>query len=405
MKYGHTNQEDPLPVAERIAYLIAGFLRHTLTEEEHKELDEWIVASDENTRLFEELTDMNNLEAMLGWQRHINKQKALNQVRERAGLKKTGKTILRSLWPLTIAVACLLVIAAGLYYFVVNDKNGAKQAAGSKVEQGPQPGTDKAVLTLANGRTIILDKGGAGLLANEGNISIKKARDGGLEYNGRDSAAKYNTLATPRGGQYTIVLADGTRVWLNAESFLKYPAGFTAGQRLVELKGEGYFEVAPAGQGPGKIPFIVQVGDMRVQVLGTHFNINSYGDEGLIKTTLLEGSVRVEKHGKSVTLRPGQQAQSAGEDIKVVSAEAGKETAWKNGQFAFTDATIENIAGQIARWYDVDVAYRGTIPYHFNATIDRSEPLENVLATLEATKHVQFSLEGKKLVISPRALK
>jgi transmembrane sensor len=411
MKHGYTNGEDPLPVAERIAYLIAGFLRNSLTEEEHDELDDWVVASDENTRLFEELTDPDNLEAMLEWRRHVDQQKTLNQIKENIGLRRPGKSFLHSLWPMTIAVACLLAVAAGAYFWIIREKDNDKAAVQNSEVQNAKPGTDKAVLTLASGRTIILDSGGAGLLANEGNISIKKGQEGELIYDGTDTEMKYNIVSTPRGGQYKIVLGDGTRVWLNAESSLKFPAGFSLQHREVEIRGEGYFEVAKNAERPFKVKIVTPWGDGGlVEVLGTHFNINSYGDEAMVKTTLLEGSVRVtlrqaQDNNHSVVLQPGQQVQSNGNNLKIVAADTGKETAWKEGKFVFSDATIQNIAGQIARWYDVEVEYSGKIPYHFNATIDRDEPLENVLTALEATKNVQFTLEGKKLIIRPRSLK
>lgn len=394
-------------MAERIAYLIAGFLRNSLTKEEHDELDEWIVASDENTMLFEELTDTDNLEAMLEWRRHVDRQKALNQIKENIGIRKQRRPFLRTLWPLTIAVACLLAIAAGAYFFVIKQDNQRQTIEGETAAK-PKDSGGKAVLTLASGRTIILDNEGTGLLATEGNISIKKGAEGELIYDGRDTAMKYNLVTTPRGAQYKIVLGDGTKVWLNAESSVKFPAGFSGQQREVELKGEGYFEVAtvpsssPNGGGQKKIPFIVQVGSMKVEVLGTHFNINSYGDEAVVKTTLLEGMVNIEKGSESVVLHPGQQAQ-AGNHIKVVNIDAAKEVAWKDGLFLFRDAPIEIIGAQIARWYDVDVEYKGPVPYHFNATIDRKEPLSSVLTALEATKHVRFTREGRKLIIAPGA--
>jgi transmembrane sensor len=401
MKPDHQNGESQLQDAERIAYLIAGFLRKTLTEKEHDELDEWVVASEENTRLFEELTDEANIEAGLEWHKGLDQQKALRKIKQELGLVKQPKPFLKTIWPYVIA-ASLLVAVVGIYFLTGRNEQSDNlpvtlQASNNAI----QPGKSQAVLTLANGRTIILDSVKTGTITKEGSVEIKIGENGEIIYNGNDQQMRYNTVATPRGGQYKIVLGDGTSVWLNADSWMKFPAGFGKNDRKVELQGEAFFEVAENKEKPFRVTVLnEQFKPVMVEVLGTQFNVNSYGDESFIKTTLVEGSVKVIRDEKAIVLQPGEQAQ-INQDLKVVNADIRKEIGWKDGLFVFKDATIQTIGAQVARWYDLDIVYKGAINYHFNATIDRKEPLTQLLKILEGTKRVQFKLEGRKLLIEP----
>lgn len=398
MNESHLNHDKNLKKADRIAYLIAGHIRGTLTEPEKDELDAWIVESDENLEQFEKLTDEDNIEIAMQQHLHMEKEKAeaLSGVKEKIGLKRKGS--LPKIWPY-LAAASVIFIAVSLYLFRKNntEKENEKPIAGTS-NNDIKAGSDKAVLTLSDGRTIILDSSGTGLLANEGDITIKKGADGEIVYNGTDKEIKYNLVSTPRGGQYKLVLGDGTRVWLNAESSLKFPAGFVNTDRLVELRGEGYFEVAKNDR-PFKVKILTPTGDGGiVEVLGTHFNINGYYDEELVKATLLEGSIKVEKEGKSKIIEPGEQALVNGE-IKVVKTDVSEETAWKDGKFLFRDATIQSIGEQIKRWYDIDVEHKEKVLQHFNIEVNRNVPLSRLLQLLEATGQVQFSLVDKKLII------
>lgn len=401
MKHNDLNEGDQLPAAERIAYLIAGYLANTLTEAEHDELDDWVVASEENTKFFEELTDEDNIEAGIRWHQNLERQKALQKIKEDLGLRRAERPFFRSFWPYLVA-ACLLLSVAGIYLLkTAVPKKITPALVKNNGVNAIHPGQDQAVLTLANGRTIILDSTGTGLLATEGSVHVSKQRGGEILYSGNDKNRNYNIVSTPRGGQYKLVLGDGTRVWLNAESSLKFPAGFAPHHRDVELQGEAYFEVAKNPAQPFKVTIKSPSGNGgTVEVLGTHFNINSYGEEATVKTTLLEGSVQVEREGKRVVLKPGQQAQS-GIGINVIMVNPEEAVAWKNGLFLFRDAPIYAIGAQISRWYNLDVEYRGSIPYHFNAAIDRKEPLAQLLNLLAGTKQVHFSVENKKLIISP----
>lgn len=397
MKQDDVHGSLPLPEAERIAYLIAGFLSKTLTEKEHDELDEWVVASDQNTRLFEELTDEDNLEAGIRWHQNLEKKKALENIKQRAGIRK--KSFLLSFWPYAVAAALLLAVA-GIYFLQPKTTGTPDTPLIAKKETDIGPGTSKAVLILENGRTVILDSAGSGKVVNEGGLTVTKG-SGELVYLGNPAKPVSHTLSVPRGGQYKLTLADGTQVWLNAESSLVFPASFAAEKREVLLRGEGYFEVAKIKNAPFTVTVSSPGGDTgRVEVLGTHFNINGYGDDGAVKTTLVEGAVKVSGKGGSAVLRPGEQAQLAAA-VNVVKADIEKETGWKSGLFVFRDASAKSIGAQLARWYDVDVDYKDGPTALLTATIDRREPLQNVLKVLADTRRVHFQLEGKKLIIKP----
>jgi len=228
------------------------------------------------------------------------------------------------------------------------------------------PGGNKAILTLSNGSKVTLNDSKNGLLATQAGALILK-KDSLLSYKstaGKTDAVTYNTINTPNGGQYQLVLADGTRVWLNAASSLKFPTEFNGNNRTVELTGEAYFEVAKDKHKP----FNVKTANQTVQVLGTHFNVNSYTDEAVVKTTLLEGSVKVYSATASVLISPGQQALLSNNQLLVnKDPDVNEVIAWKNGMFQFNEADIQTIMRQIARWYDIDVEFKGKIPdytYH-----------------------------------------
>lgn len=278
-----------------------------------------------------------------------------------------------------------------------------------------QPGCNKAILTLADGSSIVLDSAGNGTLTTQGNTRILKLSGGSLAYQRSpgastipDAGPVFNTISTPRGGQYQVVLPDGSKVWLDASSSLRFPTAFGKDLREVQLVGEAYFEVAP---NPGK-PFRVRVmagpsgkGEelQHVEVLGTQFNIMAYTDESAVKTTLVEGAVRVgAATGVPVQLKPNDQAQLlASSGLHVVDdADVDAAVAWKNGYFDFNKANIETIMRQLARWYDVEVSFRGNGGRDrlFYGGIQRNLPLTAVFEILERSG-VQFSIDGKKVVV------
>lgn len=318
----------------------------------------------------------------------------------RSNNKRAG-TILRYFKRAAVAAVFILMIAGLAYWQLakLRSKNEITQAGTINKETSIPPGGNRAVLKLSNGDEIILDSAGKGTLAQQGQAKVVKLGNGQLSYklSGNTSAATvYNTITTPRGGQYQLTLADGTKVWLNASSSLRYPVAFSGKERRVELTGEGYFEVAKNVL----MPFHVQSNSMDVEVLGTHFNINSYADEPAIRTTLLEGSVRIAKGGQRNTLKPGQQASVINGEMKVLDDVNIEEAiAWKNGMFQFKGADIETVLRQAARWYDFQFEYKGGISERFSGQISRSANAEQLLKILELTGKVKFEIHGKNVVV------
>lgn len=306
-------------------------------------------------------------------------------------------------WQVAAAIAVLLGGAA--LWLLLNSPGHQDKVIYASTSQSKkdsiQPGGNKAILILANGTAIGLDSAGNGILARQGNTKIVKTGIGQLAYNAaRNGPEKilYNTIVTPRGGRYQVVLSDDTKVWLNAGSSLKFPTRFMGKERQVELRGEGYFEVATNET----MPFTVRVNNMKVAVLGTKFNVMAYDDENTINTTLLAGAVSITAAQHEVLLRPGQQAtlsRGSGQ-MKVVKA-AENVIAWKNGLFQFNDTDLETIMRQIARWYDVEISYQGDIPDRkFTGTIPRTVSLSHVLKVLTLS-NIHFKVTGKKIIVTP----
>lgn len=265
------------------------------------------------------------------------------------------------------------------------------------------PGSNKAVLTLADGKRIDLSNSVNGRIASQGNIRIVKNADGELTYrNGGDlpaGAPLFNTISTPNSGQWFVVLPDGTRVWLNNASSFTYPASFAhQKQRIVQLSGEAYFEVAK----DKAHPFVVRTSQQEIRVLGTHFNINSFTDELSVKTTLLEGSVKVMLSARQVTkiLRPGQQSVLSDNNLTIRAVDPQQAIAWKNGYFRFNNENIRGIMRQLARWYDIEVGYEGPVSTEgLNGKVSRYKNISQVLKALEATGTVRFKVEGRRVTV------
>lgn len=303
-----------------------------------------------------------------------------------------------------IAATIILVAAAGLVFYTNKEvKLPAKSSGVYAYRNDLPPGQDKALLTLSNGKKIVLVKATEGTISEQNGITITKTNEGELRYGmnttSLDHRPIYNTLETPRGGQYRLVLPDGTKVWLNAASSLKYPVSFLHTERTVSLDGEAYFEVKENKDRP----FIVHTRLQNVEVLGTHFNINSYEDDPQTKTTLLEGRVKVSstKHSASKVLKPGDQAIQNSSQLYVKTVDAEESIAWKNGYFQFKDEQIGSIMRKIARWYDVEIEYKKGVNQNetFSGTISRFDHVSKVLEKLELTKVVHFQIEGRKISV------
>jgi len=294
----------------------------------------------------------------------------------------------------------IIVLAGGAWLFNNKQTVQVSSIATSQLKNDIAPGGNKAQLTLADGTQITLDSNYNGKLAQQGSVSVL-LHDGELAYKGAPSSngvVHFNTLTTPNGGQYHVTLPDGTGVWLNAASSLKYPTAFTGSQRMVELTGEAYFEVAQNAVAP----FIVNAGNSVVQVLGTHFNINAYSDEKAMLTTLLEGAVKVVKGQNEVVLTPGQQSHinEATGQFKVKTVDTEEVIAWKNEQFAFANMDIPTVMRQISRWYNVTIVFAGKPPTgEINGKISRNYNISQVLKMLEYTAGIKYSVEGQQVTI------
>lgn len=303
---------------------------------------------------------------------------------------------------LTAAASIIGLLFLGAYVGLNKGKKNDIAATEAKRKSNNKdilPGRDKAVLTLADGSTINLDDAHNGVLTKQGQTKVLKV-NGKLAYNSTESGIKevlYNTLSTPRGGQYQIELPDGSKVWLNAASSLRFPTVFTGKERRVAITGEAYFEVTKNKD----MPFIVSVNDAEVEVLGTHFNVMAYNDEDVVKTTLLEGAVKFTEGNNKSVLHPGQQSLLAKNgQLKVISGVNVDEVmAWKNGTFHFEGADIGTVTRQLSRWYDVDIIYKQKIDDLFYAEIPRNTKLSDALKALELTGKVRFKMEGKKIIV------
>lgn len=308
---------------------------------------------------------------------------------------------------LKVAACFLVLLSTGILVWrnTLSTQQKATYAVAPGATKAIYPGGNKAYLTMADGTVISLNDAKNGNLSAQAGTEIYKLKDGVVAYNSTGHGASsseiaWNTIHIPRGGQYQVILADGTKVWLNSASSLRFPAAFTGAERTVELSGEGYFEVADNAAKP----FKVNVSGMEVQVLGTHFNVMAYNDEPVIKTTLLEGSVKLHKADSEALLKPGEQgvlhtAQQAAFAVRRVEVEDA--IAWKNGLFVFNNEEIETIMKRIARWYDVEVVFPAAYKTRkFGGTISRFENVTEVLKTLELTGTVHFKTEGRKIVVT-----
>ena len=396
-----------MQLPENILVLIEKYHDGTATTEEKLLLNEWYHS-------------FNDSEAELTANENETEQQLADRIKNRLleTIRHENETVVtrpRRIWQIPAAAAVILIILSIGAYFMFSSKS-PKQEIVKTAPTKPQlkndiaPGGNKAVLTLADGSTIVLDSASNGTISQQGNIKVQKLNNGSLAYtiNGHqvreNDEAFFNTISTPRGGQYQVTLADGTKVWLNAASSIRFPVVFTGKERKVEITGEAYFEVAKNKN----MPFKVKANSSEIEVFGTHFNVNSYDDEASIKTTLLEGKVKVSipaiaGNQSSKFLQPGQQADINKEGkINVMdNADTEEAVAWMNGHFQFKSADLKTILRQISRWYDVDVEYKGNANLHFTGQLTRNENVSKVFEKLALTGEVHFKIDGKRIIISP----
>lgn len=313
--------------------------------------------------------------------------------------KKTA--FIRFRW-ITRAAAIFIFLVSGIIYFQVNNNQEQPASAVKSKQPAPHdilPGTHKAIITLGDGSTVLLDDSATGIIAKQGNTQVVKRSSGEIVYKSSKNSDKpyINTMTTPRGGRYQLTLSDGTKVWMNSASSITYPASFTEPERRVKITGEVYFEVSKKD----KQPFHVVINDeTEILVLGTHFNVNTYADNEAIAATLLEGSVRIIKGSEAQILKPGQQAELKNNTISIRSGvDTNQVMAWKNGYFSFNNTGLEIIMKQLARWYDVNIIYNGKTPQmKFWGGIRMNSTLSQVLQILEESR-VKFRVEDKNIIV------
>ncbi|MBL7698188.1 MAG: FecR domain-containing protein [Chitinophagaceae bacterium] len=400
-----------------LKHLLEQYLDESISEQDFKKLFHSL-SNGVNTSEWEQvMDDILKNEHFRGLSGNKEKQQALIHIKSIAEQQSTQiatpvKNIFtRKLARWMAAASVILISGAAIFFWSqsTNEKNTARTPVNNSSAADILPGGQKAVLKLADGTTISLDDANKGSLGKQGYSNIEKREEGQLVYHPGDIIGKdvlYNTLSTPRGGQYELVLPDNTRVWLNAASSITYPVAFNGNNRKVHITGEAYFEVAP----DKSKPFIVDVnGSVSVEVLGTHFNINSYADEGLINTTLLEGKIRLANNrttGEAVVLSPRQQAQvnKSNDNLPIAvvnNANVEEVMAWKNGYFHFTNTSLEAMMRQVERWYDVKVIFENNTPQlRFAGEIKRDLTLSQLLEGL-SEMGVNVERKGRELFVKP----
>lgn len=372
-----------------ILALLQKYQEGTLSNQDQDKLDAWYLhkASTSNLQLSDyELEDSYEL------------------LKSKLPLQAEPKVI--RLWPrVAVAASIALLLGTGIFYFA---KPKEQIIPVAEKAQEIAPGGTRGILTLSNGKQIILANISAkDTIAKEGEeVTIKMGANGVITYiiNPDADASKnnpnaFNTLSTPTGGQYNIVLADGTKVYLNAVSSIKYPTQFNGDKRLVELDGEAYFEVA---KNKNK-PFIVKSDNQSIEVLGTHFNVHAYANEAVVKTTLLEGSVAVSFKNQKSILKPGQQSNVSDNftKIKIRDVDTDEAIAWKNGRFKFDNADLKTVMRQLERWYGIKVEYRGDVSdVRFSGGTFMNKNLSEVLKVLELS-NIKFKVEGRTIIVYP----
>lgn len=394
------------PYKDRIHYLLEVYISGQASAEEENELMDRVLEAGENPELRSFILGIWNQYHPVLDRSGIDWDEVYDRVIQSRGIEETPK-LRRLAWGrLAAAAVVAIVLAAGSFFlFSSREQQPVKSVATDLVHHDIAPPSDnRAVLTLADGTEIKIDSAGNGTLAMQGDIRITKSPKGEISYTGTRKAIGNNILTVPRGSwPMSLVLSDGSKVWLNTGSTLTYPVAFFGGERNVKITGEAYFEVAHQN---GK-PFIVEHNGTKVEVLGTHFNVNTYEDEGAERVTLLEGSVRVSKDSDTRVLKPGQQANVSNSqaDMKILNDVDMEEViAWRDNKFKFGEsATIGTIMRQISRWYDVEIEYKGIVNQRFWGSISKNVNVSQVLQILEAAGGVKFMVEGKKIVVVPVA--
>ncbi|MBL0884486.1 MAG: FecR domain-containing protein [Chitinophagaceae bacterium] len=397
-------------IPDHIQELIHKYEQGRLSETEKKELDHWYHSFNDQEAVVSDMPEGNESDLSERIMARLNQ----SMMAEKA-LANESMALQKRKWNMSVAVALIFILLSGsLYYLMVADNSDTPKPLVTKTSvpaNDVAPGGTKAMLTLDDGSIIVLDTASNGMLGQQGGAAVTKLDNGLVAYHAAskqmekgDDKVFYNTISTPRGGEYQVTLSDGTKVWLNAASSIRFPTAFRGADRQVQITGEVYFEVAHNKTQP----FRVAAGKSTIEELGTHFNVNAYEDEMQVRTSLLEGAVKVYPvddldHPQAKILKPGQQARmnKNSRRISVVNDFDTEEViAWKNGLFVFKSEDLRSIMRQIARWYDVDVQYRGNGDLQFTGQITRNNNVSKVLEMLELTGEVKFKVQDKQVIVT-----
>ena len=391
---------------ERIHYLLDTYISKRASVTEKNELMEWILEAGEDSQLKRYVLEIWNDYKPAEDLSYVNWDEIYSRIVQPPVVSIKSNVRTMRLVRLAAAAVILFALGAGTYLYVIHRSQDPISNVQPKQNDIAPPSINKAILTLGDGTKIELDSTGNGTLAVQGSVQIIKKSTGEISYAGTSAEeVRYNTLSIPIGSKpMNLTLSDGSKVWINVGSSVTYPTAFTGSERKVKITGEAYFEVAHNS----RMPFIVQHDNVTVNVIGTHFNVNTYNDEAAEIITLLEGSVRVNKHAVFELLKPGQQARinnGINSNIKVLNdVNMDEVVAWKNGKFMFDKNTdIGTIMHQISRWYNVTIVYQGEINQHFWGSISKDVNVSEVLKILEATGGVKFKVEGNKIMVMPAA--
>jgi transmembrane sensor len=388
--------------ASQIASLVVKYMQDNLSPQEQAELDTWLQEDSENYLLMEEMMDDNKLGKSLSELQSYDHDAAFQRLNER--ISNTTPVIRKKSFKARYeAAAALLVLTAGAYW-LYSEKNTAPPAITQQTDlDSILPGGKKAILTLSDGTTIELNNQHQGIIAKDGDNIIEQSQPGRLNYSavkrGHDTATAEHTLTVPRRGEYSIALGDGTVVWLNASSTLRFPVPFREEERRVKLIGEGYFQVA---NNPSR-PFVVEVDSVEVRALGTEFNITAYPEDKKLGAALVQGLISISHKDKEHLLKPGNIAEiNQHGKLRIKQADIEELTAWKNGEFIFHNTPFFHLMNQFARWYDIEVSYpEGIPPINFTGGLQRADGIYHVIHLLELTGEVRFTIEGRKVMVYP----
>ena len=385
---------------QRIKYLFEKYLNGTAGPDEKEELATLASRLENNAinELFKEAWESTSQKVDIF--NSIETNKILNEILHNYPSNSSYASG-RKMWRWVAAAAVILLAVGTGFYFNYSSKKSTDLEANSNVHRNDLlPGGNRAILLLANGSTILLDTAKKGLLAQQAGTKIEKLANGQLAYNSKNDEkyeVLFNTVSTPRGGEFHLLLPDNTEVFLNSASSIRFPVDFKGNERKVEITGEVYFEVSKNLLSP----FRVVVNDMMVEVLGTHFNVNAYSEESVIRTTLIEGSVIVTNKKVGINLKPGQQsvADRQGNLLVKENIDVDEAIAWKNGKFEFHNAEIETIMSQISRWYNVEVSYEGQRTNEtFSGIVSRRGNVSQVLKIMELAG-IRFKIEKEKIIV------